>query len=124
MKNTIGQSICITLFGESHGREIGCVIDGIAPGIAVDENYIASRLSLRRPSGLISTQRHEPDEFRIATAEHAARRYAYSYRTPTHAHPITKAATTSPVPVTPIIPRAKNITAMRTFAAADISAAE
>ena len=44
MKNTIGQSICITLFGESHGREIGCVIDGIAPGIAVDENYIASRL--------------------------------------------------------------------------------
>lgn len=67
MKNTIGQSICITLFGESHGREIGCVIDGIAPGIAVDENYIASRLSLRRPSGLISTQRHEPDEFRIVS---------------------------------------------------------
>ena len=67
MKNTIGQSICVTLFGESHGAEIGCVIDGIAPGTVVDEGYIASRLALRRPSGLISTQRHEPDSFRIVS---------------------------------------------------------
>ena len=32
MKNTFGRSLCVTLFGESHGSEIGAVLDGIAPG--------------------------------------------------------------------------------------------
>lgn len=65
MKNTFGQSISVTLFGESHGGEIGAVIDGLAPGITIDEEYIASRLALRRPAGKISTSRIENDEFRI-----------------------------------------------------------
>ena len=34
MKNTFGQSVTVTLFGESHGAEIGAVVDGLAPGIA------------------------------------------------------------------------------------------
>ena len=55
MKNTIGNSVAVTLFGESHGEMIGAVIDGLAPGIAVDEAYIAHMLDLRRPSGRIST---------------------------------------------------------------------
>lgn len=33
MKNTFGQSVAITLFGESHGQAIGAVLDGLAPGI-------------------------------------------------------------------------------------------
>ena len=37
MKNTIGTSVAVTLFGESHGTAIGAVIDGLAPGIAIDE---------------------------------------------------------------------------------------
>ena len=41
MKNTFGDNITITLFGESHGSAIGAVIDGIAPGITVDEDKIA-----------------------------------------------------------------------------------
>ena len=36
MKNTFGQSLAVTLFGESHGEEIGAVLDGIAPGIPVN----------------------------------------------------------------------------------------
>mgnify|MGYP002523225460 CR=1 FL=1 len=32
MKNTFGSSVSVTLFGESHGAEIGAVIDGLAPG--------------------------------------------------------------------------------------------
>ena len=36
MKNTWGNSVSVTLFGESHGAGIGAVLDGIAPGIAVD----------------------------------------------------------------------------------------
>ncbi len=65
MKNTFGNNFTVTLFGESHGVGIGAVIDGIAPGIPVDEEYIKLRLSMRRPSGAISTSRREPDEFTI-----------------------------------------------------------
>jgi len=65
MKNTFGNSISLTIFGESHGDAIGAVIDGLAPGITVDEDYIAHKLSLRRPSGKISTSRVEMDKFQI-----------------------------------------------------------
>ncbi len=65
MKNTIGQSVSVTLFGESHGAAIGAVIDGLAPGIRIDEGFIAHQLGLRRPSGAISTARCEADEFSI-----------------------------------------------------------
>ena len=65
MKNTFGASVCLTLFGESHGSAVGCVIDGLAPGIRVDEDYIRAQLALRRPAGAISTSRREQDEFRI-----------------------------------------------------------
>ncbi len=68
MKNTFGQSVAITLFGESHGAEIGAVVDGLAPGIPVDEDFIRHQLALRRPAkdGL-STPRVEEDTFRIVS---------------------------------------------------------
>lgn len=65
MKNTIGNCLTVTLFGESHGKAIGAVIDGIASGIKVDEGYIASQLSRRRPKDALSTPRQERDEFSI-----------------------------------------------------------
>lgn len=65
MKNTLGSNVSITLFGESHGEAVGAVLDGIAPGIEVDKEFIAAQLSLRRPVGKISTPRHETDEFEI-----------------------------------------------------------
>ena len=67
MKNTFGNSIALTLFGESHGEAIGAVLDGLAPGIRIDNEYIAKRLSLRRPSGKISTARVEADEYKIVS---------------------------------------------------------
>ena len=67
MKNTFGYSVSLTLFGESHGPEIGAVLDGLAPGILVDEAFIQHQLSLRRPYGKISTPRVEVDEFRIVS---------------------------------------------------------
>lgn len=67
MKNTFGSSVSVTLFGESHGTEIGAVLDGIAPGIAIDEDYIRHQLTLRRPVGKISTARVEADEFCIVS---------------------------------------------------------
>ena len=67
MKNTFGSSVSVTLFGESHGAEIGAVIDGLAPGLPVDESFIAAQLTLRRPAGKISTARQEADPFRIVS---------------------------------------------------------
>ena len=63
MKNTFGNALTITLFGESHGPSIGAVLDGLAPGIPVDETVIRDHLSRRRPVGDISTPRREEDEF-------------------------------------------------------------
>ncbi len=67
MKNTFGTSVSVTLFGESHGEAIGAVIDGLAPGIKIDREFIAKRLDLRKPYGKISTSRHEADECKIVS---------------------------------------------------------
>lgn len=65
MKNTFGQSMGITIFGESHGPFIGATLDGLAPGIEVNDDFIKSQLTLRRPAGKISTKRQEADEYQI-----------------------------------------------------------
>ncbi|MBQ1280889.1 MAG: chorismate synthase [Oscillospiraceae bacterium] len=67
MKNTFGTSVAVTLFGESHGPYIGALLDGLAPGIEIDPAYIAHMLTLRRPSGAISTPRKEADAFQIVS---------------------------------------------------------
>ena len=65
MKNTFGTSLSVTIFGESHGPYIGATLDGIEPGLDVDEDFIKYQLSRRRPSGRISTSRVEADEYSI-----------------------------------------------------------
>lgn len=67
MKNTFGNSISLTLFGESHGPEIGAVLDGFAPGIAVDTDFIASQMARRKATGRISTARTEDDQVVISS---------------------------------------------------------
>ena len=67
MKNTIGTSVAVSLFGESHGEYIGATIDGLAPGIPIDRDYISHMLTLRRPSGKISTPRQEQDAYSIVS---------------------------------------------------------
>jgi len=67
MKNTFGNSVAVTLFGESHGEYIGAVIDGLAPGIEINHEYLSHMLTLRRPDGKISTPRKEKDDYRIVS---------------------------------------------------------
>lgn len=67
MKNTIGHSVTLTLFGESHGTKIGAALDGLAPGMTVDLEYINKQLSLRRPVKGISTSRIEQDKLEIVS---------------------------------------------------------
>ncbi len=65
MKNTFGRNLAVTLFGESHGPAIGAVLDGLCPGLPVDEENIRRMLQLRQPGGAISTARQEEDAFQI-----------------------------------------------------------
>ena len=67
MKNTFGSSVSVTLFGESHGGAIGAVLDGIAPGIAVDTDFIAHQMKLRQSVSALSTARREADEVKIVS---------------------------------------------------------
>ena len=67
MKNTFGQHLSVTLFGESHGPAIGAVLDGLCPGMPVAEENIRRMLSLRQPGGAISTARQEKDAFEIVS---------------------------------------------------------
>lgn len=65
MKNTFGESVCVTLFGESHGNAIGAILDGMAPGIRVNPDFIAHQMNLRRSVASLSTARKEADEVEI-----------------------------------------------------------
>lgn len=65
MKNTFGNQLTVTIFGESHGNGIGVVLDGLAPGMPVNEEFINAQLAKRRPAGKISTARREMDEYTI-----------------------------------------------------------
>ena len=67
MKNTFGNALSVTLFGESHGAEIGAVIDGLAPGIRIDTDYIKKQMNKRRAYGKISTGRQEEDAVEIVS---------------------------------------------------------
>lgn len=67
MGNTLGNAIRLTLFGESHGEEIGAVIDGLPAGLPIDEDLVNAMLSRRRPAGAISTARCETDPWRVVS---------------------------------------------------------
>ena len=57
MKNVIGNNLTLTLFGESHGKAIGGVLDGFPAGVRIDEELIEDMMSKRRAAGTISTGR-------------------------------------------------------------------
>ena len=64
--NTFGHLFRVTTFGESHGRALGCVIDGCPPGLPLTEADIQGFLDKRRPGqSRFTTQRQEPDAVRI-----------------------------------------------------------
>lgn len=61
MKNTFGNHITITLFGESHGESVGAVIDGMPSGVKIDYELMADMMDQRRAAGAVSTARREDD---------------------------------------------------------------
>lgn len=64
--NTFGTQFRITTFGESHGKAIGVVIDGVRPGLSIDTSYIQKELDRRRPGqSTVTTARQEMDRVEI-----------------------------------------------------------
>ena len=62
MGSTWGNTIKISIFGESHGTGIGVVIDGFPSGVAYDEAFVLREMERRAPGrNKQSTARKEPD---------------------------------------------------------------
>ena len=61
MKNTIGNEITLTVFGESHGEAVGGVLDGLPPGMKIDYDEIKMMMGRRHGDSRISTARREAD---------------------------------------------------------------
>ena len=66
--NSFGHAFRFTTWGESHGPEIGCVVDGVPPRLPLSEPDIQQWLDKRRPGqSRHTTQRREPDEVAIVS---------------------------------------------------------
>jgi chorismate synthase len=64
--NRFGERFSFVSFGESHGKAIGCTVDGVPAGIKIDEAFIQSELDRRRPGqNQYATARKEPDSVEI-----------------------------------------------------------
>lgn len=66
MSNKFGTKFSFTTFGESHGKAIGCVIDGCPSMIELCEDDIQNDLNRRKPGqSKFTTQRQEDDKVEI-----------------------------------------------------------
>lgn len=64
--NSFGEAFRVTTFGESHGPAVGVVVDGVTPGVELDESYVQAQLDRRKPGQSdLTTPRVEADQVRI-----------------------------------------------------------
>lgn len=64
--NSIGKIFCVTTFGESHGKALGCIVDGTPPGLKLCCEDLQYDLNRRRPgTSRYTTPRREKDEIQI-----------------------------------------------------------
>ena len=65
--NSFGRLFRVSIFGESHGIQIGAVIDGCPAGIPLSEDDLKEDFARRRAGGRGTTPRIEPDIPRIVS---------------------------------------------------------
>ena len=64
--NTFGHRFRFTTFGESHGKALGCIVDGVPAGIKIDEEFIQNEMDRRKPGqNKYATSRKEGDVVEI-----------------------------------------------------------
>ncbi len=64
--NSFGMKLRFSTFGESHGKALGCLLDGVPAGLSIDEEYIQNELDRRKPGkSEFETARKEADKVEI-----------------------------------------------------------
>lgn len=64
--STFGSHFRVTTYGESHCASVGCIVDGVPPGMALTEADVQVQLSRRRPGqSNLTTPRDEKDQVKI-----------------------------------------------------------
>jgi len=64
--NTFGKLFRVTTYGESHGKALGCIIDGCPPQLELSSEDIQLELNRRKPGQSdVTTQRKEDDDVEI-----------------------------------------------------------
>ncbi|MCG5030405.1 chorismate synthase [Mesosutterella sp. OilRF-GAM-744-9] len=72
--SSMGRIFTVTNFGESHGPAIGCVVDGVPAGLALEASDIQQELDRRRPgTSRFVTQRREADAVEILSGLYEGR---------------------------------------------------
>ncbi|NHN33024.1 chorismate synthase [Paenibacillus agricola] len=60
--SSFGDAFTITTFGESHGDAVGVIVDGVTPGVDIDEAYIQIQMDRRKPGqSSVTSPRKEYD---------------------------------------------------------------
>lgn len=74
MSGIYGMNIKLSIYGESHGKSIGLVLDGVPPGLELDLAAIEKEMARRAPGrDALSTPRKEKDAFEIQSGFFAGR---------------------------------------------------
>lgn len=64
--NSFGERFRFTTFGESHGKALGCIVDGVPAGLKIDETFIQEEMDRRKPGkNAFATARSEGDRVEI-----------------------------------------------------------
>lgn len=71
--NSFGRKLRVSIFGESHGEAVGCVIDGVPAGVELAVEDLERDLARRKAGARGTTPRKESDEPRIVSGVYNAR---------------------------------------------------
>jgi len=74
---SLGDSIRVTLFGESHGAAVGALLEGVPPGVTIDVATLIEDLQRRRPGRRLLSSRAEPDNCEILSGVYEGQTTGY-----------------------------------------------
>jgi chorismate synthase len=77
MGMSLGESVRVTLFGESHGAAVGALLEGVPPGIPIDVEILIEDLLRRRPGRRLLSSRAEPDHCEILSGVYEGQTTGY-----------------------------------------------
>ena len=77
MGMSLGDSVRVTLFGESHGTAVGAFLEVVPPGIPINVETLIEDLQRRRPGRRLLSARAEPDDCEILSGVYEGQTTGY-----------------------------------------------